>query len=233
MTVEGVDVSRHQRPESCAWAQAAAGFAFVKISEGRQDKSPYEDPAAASHLKRLRQSPTLHGGYHFARPDRRFAEDGDGYHNGALEAQWAADVAIRLGVGLCPGTLPLALDLERYTERGKVTTEQRDDFVRGFVDVVEDELGRPPIIYTGAGFWGWQHSPELAVELHERGVLLWLVNYTRRPAPTKTIAGWPQSIWQWSGGGDYAHAGPWPGLPHPIDRNVFYGSFEQLRALAR
>ena len=125
--IEGTDVSHHQHPDSCNWAEAAeAGlaFAWVKVSEGRD----YLDPAAAAHLQRI------------------------------------------------------------------------------------------------AG---------LAEELHARGVLLWLVKYGTARDPSDTIDGWPWGVWQWSGGGQSAHADPWPGLPHPIDRNRYRGSLAELHARAQ
>jgi GH25 family lysozyme M1 (1,4-beta-N-acetylmuramidase) len=172
--------------------------------------------------------------YHFARPDNRFAESQDGYANGVAEGEHAARTAFDLG--LVERALPIAIDLEKYSGKdsgGKpiANVEQRDDMVRGMVDTIVRLTARRPVVYTGAGFWGYQHSPELALELRERGVLLWLVNYSRAADPPKSIAGWPWSIWQWSGGGEFEFADPWPGLPAPIDRNRYRGSVEEFSGL--
>lgn len=232
MTIEGVDVSRHQSPERCDWATAAAAglaFVWVKGSEGKGGSGAYVDPAAEAHIGRIRQTSLTVGMYHFARPDNRFAQSADGYANGQAEGEFAVETAKALGVA-GEDCLPIALDLEKYAP-SSTTTAQRVDFVRGMVDAVERDVGRLPAIYTGANYWRYQQSPELAAELNERGVRLWLVNYTDKQEPTRTIPGWDWTVWQWSGGSEFAFADPWPGLPHPIDRNRFRGKLEGLPQL--
>jgi lysozyme len=227
--IEGVDVSAAQRPSECDWRtahDAGLSFAWVKVSEGRD----FADGAADAHLDRLSLTPgMLSGGYHFARPDNRFKESSDGRLNGATEAAWAAAQAMKVGA-VGSGFLPFALDLEKYTERGEVTTAQRDDFARGFIDEFEAITKTLPCVYTGPTFWGYQHSPEFAEELHARGVMLWLVQYGSGPDPDDTIPGWPWGVWQWSGGRKFEYADPWPGLPSPIDRNRYRGTLAELRA---
>jgi lysozyme len=193
MTVFGADVAHHQSPTLCDWPTAyAAGlrFVYVKGSEGMEDEKPYVDPAAATHVSLIRQTPLLVGMYHFARPDRRFTENCDGYLHGVNEGTFAAKTAISLGLGWS-GSLPVAIDLEKYTpDTLEISDAERDDFVRGMVDTLEDRLGgRLPVVYTGATFW--QHS----------------------------------------GGGDCVTAEPWPGLPHPVDQNVYRGTLAELRGL--
>ena len=231
--IQGVDVSNHQDPGRCNWTEAHGDgvlFAWVKVTEGRD----YTDPASAEHLQRIQAMAPgiLRGGYHFARPDNRFKESSDGRHNGKTEAAWAAAMALRQGA-LARGCLPFALDLEKYTEQGKVTTAQRDDFARGFIDEFEAITGILPCVYTGPTFWGYQHSEELAEELHARGVMLWLVQYSRKADPPKEIRGWPWGVWQWSGGGDYAFSDPIEGLPYPIDVNRYRGTLAELKARTR
>jgi GH25 family lysozyme M1 (1,4-beta-N-acetylmuramidase) len=235
--VEGVDVSRSQQPDDCDWIEAAASglrFAWIKGSEGRGGSGAYVDPSAVAHASRIRRSVVVPGMYHFARPDNRFVESQDGYANGVSEGEHAARTAFELG--LVERELPIALDLEKYSGKdsaGKpiANTQQRDDMVRGTVDTIERLTGRLPVVYTGAGFWGYQHSQWLADELHDRGVLLWLVSYSRASDPPKTITGWPWSFWQWSGGGDFEFAEAWPGLPSPIDRNRYRGSASEFAGL--
>ncbi len=236
MPVCGVDVSHHQDPARCDWRtayDAGLRFVYVKGSEGDAfGDAPYVDPAAGEHIRRIRETPLLVGMYHFARPDTRFASCADGRINGENEGNFAADTAIALGLAW-PGSLPVAIDLEKYTpEELFITDAQRDDFVRGMVDTLEQRLGRLPIIYVGSTFWGYQHTTALAQELHARGVPLWLVNYTPNPDPAAEIKGWHHGIWQWSGGGEFCHCEPWPGLPHPVDQNTYRGSFAELRGLA-
>jgi GH25 family lysozyme M1 (1,4-beta-N-acetylmuramidase) len=144
----------------------------------------------------------------------------------------AADTAIALGLAW-RGSLPVAIDLENYTlDADKVTDAQRDEFVRGMVDTLERRLGRLPIMYVGATFWGYQQTNALAQELHTRGVPLWLVNYSPEADTDESIFGWPHAVWQFSGGGDHCFADPWPGLPHPVDQNRYRGTLAELRGLA-
>ncbi len=235
MTISGVDVSRAQSPERCNWAAAVGSglhFVLVKGSEGAGGAAgAYVDPAAAEHLTRIRRTPLFVGMYHVARPDNRFRSSSDGFGNGCVEAKHAIATATDLGV-VWYGSLPIVLDLEKYVPADLNTTvEQRDDFVRGLVATIWDVQNRLPIVYTGATYWKYQHSSELARELRDRGVLLWQVDYTRAADPGEAIAGWPWTIWQHSGGGQFAYADPIPGLPHPIDQNVYRGSVEELRGL--
>lgn len=227
MIIEGVDVSHHQDPDKCDWAtayDAGLRFAWVKSTEGRD----HINEAAERHIESiLLEAPALMRGlYHFGRPDNRFRESSDGWRNGLLEASWAASQSFKLG-GV-HGCLPLMLDLEKYTDQGTVTTEQRADYVRGFLAEYEACTGVLPCVYAGPTYWGYQHSPEFAAELHGRGVLLVLAKYGTGPDPSDEIGGWPWGVWQWSGGGDFAYADPWPGLPHPIDRLRYRGSFGEL-----
>jgi lysozyme len=234
MTVFGADVAHHQTPSRCDWATAHScglRFVWVKGSEGMGGEGAYVDPAAAEHVACIRRADIAVGMYHFARPDNRFASCADGRANGIAEGEHAVATAISLGAAW-RGSLPIALDLEVYTpDTLKITDDQRDDFVRGFVDEVQMSTGRLPVVYTGATFWGYQHSTALAAELRARGVLLWLVNYTSKPDPTAGIAGWPWSFWQHSGGSDCVTAEPWPGLPHPVDQDVYRGTMAELRGL--
>jgi GH25 family lysozyme M1 (1,4-beta-N-acetylmuramidase) len=233
MIVRGVDVSHHQAPGKCDWSTAyLAGtrFAYVKGSEGAGGPDAYVDPAAREHVERIRRTPILIGMFHFARPDNRFRSSDDGYANGVAEAEHAAATAIDLGVAW--SDLPVAIDHEKYTpaELG-ITKAQRDAFLLGMVDTFERELGRTPMVYTGDAFMAYQHSAEMPGILRARGVPLWLVDYTRADDPPGPIPGWPWVIWQHSGGGKYAFADPIPGLPDPVDQNVYRGSLAELTAL--
>jgi GH25 family lysozyme M1 (1,4-beta-N-acetylmuramidase) len=208
-------------------------FAWVKGSEGAGGPGAYVDPAAREHLARLRTTPMLSGMYHFARPDNRFANNPNGTENGQAEGEHAARTAIDLGVAFA-GSLPIAIDLEKYTPRQLgITDAQRDAFVLAMVDTLEAMTGRLPVIYTGAVFWSQQHTVEMAKQLRARGVPLWLVKYDRAVDPSTSIPGWPWSVWQHSGGGDFAFAPALPGLPSPIDQNIYRGTLAELRGLVQ
>ena len=233
-TIRGVDVSRHQRPDRCNWTVAhAAGisFCYVKGSEGAGGVDAYVDPSAAEHVASIRRTPIAVGMYHFARPDNRFKTCADGAANGRAEAEHAIDTAKSLGLAWC-GALPVAIDHEKYTDAAlNITDAQRDAFLLAMIDTIDAALGRVPILYAGANIIKFQHTPGLPEQLRQRGVLLWLVNYTRNPDPEREVPGLPWSIWQHSGGGDFAYAAPVPGLPTPIDQNVYRGTAGAFAAL--
>ncbi len=228
--VTGVDVSGAQRPSRCVWSEAKdAGldFAIVKLSEGQD----YQDAAAREHIQNITAAGIPLGVYHVARPDNRFLESSDGRRGGEREALWLLRCLGELP--RCARQLPPALDFEKYTKGKSVTKAQRGAFARELVRIVKMETGRAPIVYTGDDYWRGQMPPDLADELRADGCPLWLVDYTSAPDPRakEVIEGWPWSIWQWSGGGNFAHAQPMPGLPHPIDRNRYRGSLAELRGL--
>ena len=232
--IEGVDVSNAQRPDACDWIKAAAAgleFVWVKGSEGAKDSNPFVDASAREHIARIRKSPLAVGMYHVCRPDNRFRESDDGYANGVREGAFAAETAFDLGV--VHDALPIWLDMEKYTDKGEVTTEQREDYTRGLVDTVERLTRVTPQIYSGPTYWGFQMSEALALEMRGRQVLLAMSNYQPNDVldPSKKIDGWPWTFWQWSGGKQFAFADPWPGLTHPIDRNRFRGSLSEFRSL--
>lgn len=231
--IQGVDVSRNQRPSSCDWSrayEAGVRFCYVKGSEGAGGPGAYVDDKAAEHIAAIRKTPISVGMYHFARPDNRFRESRDPVVNGKREAEHLISTAIALGVAWTG--LPVAIDCEKYTPADlRITDAQRDAMLVTMIDEIEAVLKRLPVVYTGPNFWGDQHTRELASTLHARGVPLWLVKYGRGADPSETILGWPWSIWQHSGGGDFAYAPAIPGLPSPIDQNRYRGTAEEFRGL--
>lgn len=233
--VTGVDVSHHQRPDACDWWSAKRSgldFAIVKLSEGPD----YQDPAAAEHLRRIREAGLLTGVYHFARPDNRFREmttlsRANALAAGEREAAW---LLACLHASATSVDLPPAIDLEKYTATKGVSAELRGYFVRGLVSEVRRCWGRSPIIYTGDEYWRYQMPLELAAELRALGCPLWLVSYSAaaEPSHNEKIPTWPWSIWQCSGGRAHAFAPSIPGLPYPIDVNRYRGTLDELRGLA-
>lgn len=237
--VRGVDVSHHQPAEQCDWQRAAAAgvrWAGVKLSEGREDAKPYVDPDAAAHMAKVREAGLIVQPYHFARVDRRKMEFSDGARAGASEAEWAALSVRRQGV--MRDSMPLACDLERYRNPSDPSDAApskhwNDDFLRNFVKVYAEANGHLPDVYMGPKIFARRHNPELAIELCELGVQLWLA----RPEddgdgvveddelePSALITGWPWSIWQRS------HTAEVPGLPGRVDLNIFRGTLAELRA---
>ncbi|MEM6988900.1 MAG: glycoside hydrolase family 25 protein [Myxococcota bacterium] len=227
MSIQGIDVSHHQgEVDFAAVAKAGFSFAYVKATEG----TGYTDPKFRENWRKLRDlEGTIHrGAYHFARPDSVGTEK-----DGELEARDFA-LAIRKVGGAGPGMLPPALDFEKYSEN---TPEQNRPWVAAFVRVMEEEFGRPPVIYTGRNIWRY----ELGNADDFIDCPLWLVRYSKRGAQGMTAVAershqplrWPRwTFWQWSGGGKFNHHGPVDGVNGDCDVNLFNGTKVELDALA-
>ena len=232
--VEGIDISQHQgNVDFVQVAQAGYRFAIAKCSEG----ADYKDPKFLANMQAIAQlnasGTTFYAGaYHFARPDNRSGRSG-----GETEGRWFARQLLASEVNLDQNFLPPALDYEKYNDDG---AQSNEEWVQGFLDVVEQETGRRPMIYTGPNVWMYQLGN--SARFIEYG--LWEVDYDRSGAengatPTPmpkndNTASWPWTLWQWSGGGDFAYAPPVPGVPGTgiCDVNRFNGTLEELAALA-
>lgn len=240
-SILGVDIASHQGDVNLQQT-AEGGFRFCvcKATEGKD----FEDPRFRENWKKLLDldpatvagTTMYRGAYHFARPDLR---PDQGRAAGELEGRWFAQVLKEVG-SYGAGCLPPMLDWEKYG--GGSSTNNRE-WITGFLDVVVNELGRVCGLYTGPNVWyyttdDWDGLIEYA---------LWEVNYTSRgsdpeadPRPMPRKPGrqpWPWTIWQWSGGGDYAYYraefGDVPGMPKGnSDVNNFNGTEEDLAALA-
>lgn len=246
--IQGIDVSKHQG--TVDWAlvatepavkangeldQVAMGgvfrarvkfnFGIVKATEG----VGYVDTMFKKNWKALRdlqdgQGYTFYrGAYHFARPDTIGGEK-----DGMAEAKSLCTTLLDAG-GTGVGMLPPALDFEKYTDFD-VKTDRA--FVRGFVKTVQDMLGRSPMIYTGRNVWKYQ----LGNTDEFNHLPLWLVRYTTAKLGAKAHGELPWeawTFWQWSGGGDFAFAGPVPGVTGACDVNRFNGTLAELTEFAQ
>lgn len=205
--LEGVDVSRYQT--NVNWEQvrdSGIRFVFAKATEGRT----YVDPTFRSTWQRLQDVGLVRGAYHFMRPDNNSAVD---------EAKHAVDVVGKLGAG----DLPLVGDLE--VPRPNLAPRQLVEWVNTWCSTVEALTGRPPILYTYTSYW----IDQLGSTKELSHWPLWLADY-RLPAPDRpaeSLGGWRWLFWQWTGKGRVF------GYDHDIDRNVFRGTLNQLRQLAR
>jgi GH25 family lysozyme M1 (1,4-beta-N-acetylmuramidase) len=239
----GLDVSKHQGTVDFAAARAGNDmrFAIVKATEGKD----YEDPRFRDNWRKLLQldpaaageAGMVRGVYHFARPDLR---PDQGRSAGELEARWLVTVLGEVG-GFGPGCFPPALDWEKYPGSPSATNRE---WIAGFVNVIQGELGVLPMIYTGANVWYYTTGDTDAFN----ACPLWQVNYSPKgsqpdaePRLMPRVEGrepWPWSLWQWSGGGDFryykAQFGPIAGIPSgSADVNRFDGTWEELLALAQ
>jgi hypothetical protein len=111
--------------------------------------------------------------------------------------------------------------------------------------VIQSELGRKGMIYSGPNYWLSQvgDTDQFAIA----GVPLWQVKYNKSGSdPTQAAppmitdsskSAWTPSLWQWSGGGDFAYYnqqyGKIPGIAGGIaDVDRVMGDDSLLRALA-
>lgn len=208
--VPGIDVSHHNG--AIDWrAVAAAGFAFAyaKATEG----TGFTDRRFPANWEGIRQAGMLRGAYHFFRP--------------ALPAAPQAERFAAAVGPLAAGDLPPMLDLEETSRRTsedewpRVRKARRVDLALGWLERVEQALGRRPIVYTRRGF--------IEDVLGAPGPLLryplWIAHYTGSAQP-RMPQGWPNwTFWQHSQTGRIA------GLQCDLDLDRFQGSVEELQAL--
>ncbi len=206
--VEGLDVSPYQ--PSVDWpAVTAAGlrFVWIKASEG----ASWRSPTFASQRSGARAAGLLQGAYHYARPANS---------SGATQARHFVDS----GGGWRPDgqTLPGALDLEA-AERGDPchgrTPSQLGAWIRESSDTYRQATGRAPIIYVRAELWARCLAGDRSFGASNP---LWLFDHDGDVGPWPP--GWARpTFWQ---------RGVVPVAGRPMDRNVWFGSWEQLRAFA-
>jgi lysozyme len=205
----GVDVSHYNGVIS--WkAVAAAGiaFAYAKATEsvGVSDKK------FAANWAGMKEAGLPRGAYHFFHPAK------------AVDAQAARFIA---AVGaLAPGDLPPMLDLEETSatkdEWDAVPKAQRVPLALQWLQLVEQALGRKPIVYTRRGFVQQKLGKAAALATYP----LWVAHYTKASKPALP-SGWRiWTIWQYTGSGAVA------GITGKVDMDRFQGTQADLLALA-
>lgn len=189
--VEGIDVSHHNGPVD--WAAVknnSVGFAYVKASEGMDDK----DPLFSANWSSLSQQGVPRGAYHFY-----ITED---------DPQEQAKLFLSVYQPQTGDLLP-AIDIELL---GKGTTKDAPQKLAAFVDLIRTAIGASPVIYTSARFWDTDmaSSPELLAAIKD--CPLWIAEY--EVAAPKIPEGWARwTIWQWDSGKKV------PGITGGVDRN--------------
>jgi GH25 family lysozyme M1 (1,4-beta-N-acetylmuramidase) len=240
--IQGLDVAHHQGNINFSEV-AGDGFRFCicKATEG----ADYEDPRFRENMEKIAElratDPSFYAGaYHFARPDNRTGRSG-----GETEGRWFSKVlnetAEQFGFSIQEDFLEPALDFEKYTDENGTTNIP---WIEGFLDVLQNETGREGMIYTGPNVWMYEVSNTTQFNAWP----LWEVTYSsqgtnpdsnpiRMPKNEPDEPYWNWTLWQWSGGGDYAYYyrqfGPIAGIPSGIaDVNRLNGDNERLRELA-
>lgn len=207
----GIDVSHFQG--NVDWGTVAKNnqYAYIKATEG----TGYKDANFGGYYDGAYGAGMIRGAYHFGLPDRS---------GGAAQAQffvnngggWSADGK----------TLPPMLDMEYnpygdrcYGKDGGAMTA----WITDFSNEVHRLTNRYPTIYTTRDWW--------ASCTGDNGSLgatnpLFLACYC---ASAGTMPkGWgTYTFWQ------YTSKGSTPGVPGPVDQDVFNGAADRLQALAK
>lgn len=190
----GIDVSQWQGAVN--WQSVKqAGVAFARATYG----STLIDPQFSANRQGMRAAGVIGGAYHF------FVTADD-------PAQ-QANLFIKAVGSLEGGDLPPVLDVEAESGTG-------GDLVSGvqtWLNLVEQGLGRRPMIYTAPSFWneyltgGFGSYP------------LWVAEYgVSAPKPVNGWSAW--TFWQHSSTGSVA------GIEGSVDLDYFNGSLNDLEA---
>ncbi|MCQ4618224.1 glycoside hydrolase family 25 protein [Corynebacterium sp. CCUG 59401] len=200
--VNGVDVSNHQNTGGetpIDWDSVKGDnqrFAFVKATEG----TDFTDKSFHKFAQEAADNGLAVGAYHFARPAR----------DASAQAHHFSNV-----VNTGPQTaLPPVLDLEVDED---LSPEELQDWTRTFMEIVESETGRTPIIYTYRYFW----EEKMGDTDEFSNYPLWLAAWQNK-AP-RPVGGWDKvDIWQRSDNGRIS------GINTPVDTNLFNGNQGQF-----
>ncbi len=206
--IQGIDVSHYQAVvEWPAVAGAGKVFAYAKATEGTDNTDPYFH----DNWSGMGQAGLLRGAYHFFHAGQDAAEQADNF----IAALTSANGSPLLN----PGDLPATLDLE-------ITSSLQASLILAaastWLALVGAATGRMPILYTYYSFWNSTLNNPRALADHP----LWIARYTTGSTPG-TIGAWPSwTFWQ------HAPKGTVEGIGGDVDLNAFYGTIEQLNALA-
>ncbi len=208
----GIDVSDYD--EFVNWQKvrsAGFSFAFAKATEGgtfRSDTFP-------GNWRRMKGAGIVRGAYHFFRP----TVDSEDQARNFLD--YVASVE-----PIESEDLPPALDLEHFPDSVRwqwesISKAERVIRVRRWLDIVEAEINRKPIIYTSFGFWDGFMSGVRDFSSYP----LWVAHYTRNSRPLIPNEWLNWTFWQ------YTDSTEVPGIPTPDeDGDRFNGSLSELLA---
>ncbi len=219
------------------WARArAAGvsFAYLKCTEGNEPAR--NDHRFAQYLAGCRDHGIYVGAYHFAYClPTRSSGDGRSPQEEARRAYATCDA-----LGSRPGELPPVVDAE-WPEVGDwgrwgCDAKQISAWLRTYCEEASQLWQRKPMIYTYPFWWktlaaGADVSWASEYDLWEASYLFpneWVPPEGAQPMRLSTWSTW--KVWQFSAKGSPIQI---PGVPAcPVDRNVFNGTGEDLRAFA-
>lgn len=210
----GIDVNQG----SINWQavkNANISFAFIKATEGGDwPSNPPENNWFESNWPKMKQAGLIRGAYHFFQPLTNVEPQ---VHNFLKKVKSVLELS----------DFPPVLDVEDYPDYmkerwGKINLNERINHIKQWLQTVEKEIGRRPIIYTNPNFWkDFMSDSEEFTDYS-----LWLANYdvVKPTIPANNWGGKGYTILQ------NAEHGAVNGISGDVDRNRFYGSLEQLIA---
>lgn len=196
----GIDVSRWQREIN--WRKVAAAghrFAVCRATIGNYST----DYRFYINWERAQEAGLLISAYHVLAPERPVDSQMERFFD-TLDGR-SAD-------------LPLVLDVE--LSRG-VSPEDIAASVQACADIIEQEDGRKPVIYTARWFWDRSVRDGSQWAAYD----LWVAHYGI-DAPRLPRAWDEWTFWQYSDHGQVSGIGP------ATDLNWFNGSYDELREYA-
>lgn len=195
--LSGIDVSKWQATVN--WTsvqQAGTVFAFARATYGSSEVDSY----FSDNWQAMKAAGVIRGAYHFF----LVADD----------PTQQAEFFIKTVGSLGPDDLPPVIDVESASG----TSSNLAADVQTWLNVVEQGLGRTPIIYTAPSYWnenitgGFGNYP------------LWVAEYG--VSTPKPVNGWSNyTFWQYSSTGTVA------GVNGAVDLDYFNGTSEELTAL--
>jgi lysozyme len=222
----GMDISIFQ--PNIDWDKVIAGtgisFVLVRVGDGS-----LADPLFARHWTEAKQAGLLRGAYFFLRQ--------------SVSAEQQAQMLLQ-ALGGDAGELPPVVDIEDPRVNAPATYA---GIALAWLNAVQTQLNRQPIIYTGA--WWWNPNMLIGGQYPDwaPGYPLWVASYPLKssvpttaqidggvfaPILPKSWTAW--SIWQYSG--DVATVDGITddrGRPAHVDFDAFNGTLDDLKAMAQ
>lgn len=239
--VFGIDISHHNT-DNCDcridWDLAArqkVAFVYAKATEG----SEYRDPTFDGHWRALGQRQKIHrGAYHFMRAD----VDPEAQAKSFLQKMG------KLEVGDLPPALDLEWDIYQSSSRkwspkdgndywSNLSSEEIVSRALKWLDIVERETGRTPIIYTSRTWWNGRIGDDKLERFKRYSIWLSAMEdqdlQLERPGAKGGWAGrWNWKLWQFTNRGDLSNAGlknpPTP-TAERVDVSIFSGTLNQFQ----
>lgn len=204
-SVVGIDVSSWQ--DTVDWAKVkAAGkqFAFVRVTHG----TGTIDAQFAANWKGTKANGIIRGPYQYFEPSQ----------GGLAQAKVFVDKINEAG-GFEDGDLPGVIDVESVTG---ATSAQTIAEIHAWIDYVEAQTNRKPIIYSGSYFWD---DHDLGNDFSSYA--LWGPHYTTSDCHLISDAWDTWTFWQHSDSGSVS------GISGNVDLDRYNGTMSDLEAFIK